>query len=192
MSIQHRRRPPRKRPEAKNPNAPPDGASWIWWTKEMYESAAFQELVKHSRARIVVDRVAYEHLRHGAKENGRLKVTFDNFVAWGMSRSRVGDAIAIAEALGWIKLVERGRASFEDARSPNQFAVTWQAIGTALPTNDWKRIWSEETASARVAGAIKMREAERAANTQRNISRRLRNRPVTQFIMASQKQKAGT
>jgi hypothetical protein len=191
MSTQHRRRPPRKRPAAKNPNAPPDGQSWIWWTKEMYESVAFQELVKHRAARIVVDRVAYEHLRQGGKENGRLKITFDNFVAWGMSRSSVGNAVAIAQALGFIRLVKRGRASFEDLRYPGEYAVTWQVIGSDLQTNTWRWIWSEDAAKAKIAAAMQARDTEKAANAERYKPRRLRKRPKMQFIVA-EKQKAGT
>jgi hypothetical protein len=156
----------------------------------MYGSPAFLELVKHRAARIVVDRIAYEHTRHGGKENGRLKVTFDDFVAWGMSRSSVGDAIVVAEALGWIKRVTRGRASFEDGRYPGEYAITWQCIGADLPTNDWKRIHDQETARGKVAAALSLRAAERKANSQRNVARRLRTRPPVQVIIA-QKQKAG-
>jgi hypothetical protein len=187
VSAQHRRRPPRKRPQAKTPNAPPDGQSWIWWTKEMYESPAFQELVKHKGALVVVNRIAYEHLCQGGKENGRLKVTFDNFVFWGIGRTRIGDNVAIAEALGFVKLVKRGLASFEDLRYPSEHAITWQGIGAEPPTNDWKRVWSPEAAKAKVDAALKLRKAERAANAQRNIPRRLRKRPPTQVIMASEK-----
>jgi hypothetical protein len=191
VTAKHKRRPPRKRPEAKSPNAPPDGQSWIWFTQEMYGSHAFQDLVRHRAARIVVDRIAYEHTRHGGKENGRLKVTYDDFVAWGMSRSSVGDAITIAQALGWIKLVTRGRASFEDTRFPSEYALTWQSIGADLPTNDWARIRDVETARGKVAAALERRQTERLANTQCNIPRRLRSPPQTQFIMASKKWKAG-
>jgi hypothetical protein len=191
VSAQHRRRAPRKRPEAKAPNAPPDGQAWIWWTKEMYESPAFQELTKHKGARTVVDRIAYEHLSQGGKGNGRLKVTFDNFVAWGMSRAKVGDNVAIAQALGFIKLVKRGLASFEDLRFPSEYAVTWQTIGSELPTNDWRYVFNEDIAKAKVDAAMKMRHAERLANTQRNIPRRLRQRPPTEFVIGAKKRKAG-
>jgi hypothetical protein len=191
MSPQHRRRPSRKRPAAKKPNAPPDGQNWIWWTKEMYESVAFQELVRHRVARIVVDRVAYEHLRHSGRENGRLKITFNNFIAWGMSRSSVGDAVAIAQALGFIRLVKRGRASFGDLRYPSEYAVTWQTIGSDIPTNPWRRIWSKEVAKAKIAAAMRERDTEKANNAERHKPRRLRKRPQTQFTVAK-KQKAGT
>jgi hypothetical protein len=185
VSTQHRRRQPRKRPAAKNPNAPPDGTNWIWWTKEMYETPAGRELVKHDAAFALVHRVAFEHLRHAAKENGRLKITFNDFEEWGISRARIGDAIAIADALGFIKRVKRGRASWEDRRESGEFAITWQSIGSDLPTNDWRRIFSPEAAQAKVAHALKLRLAERTANSERNKPRHLRKRPKTQYIAAS-------
>jgi hypothetical protein len=128
VSTLHRRRPPRKRPQAKNPNGPPDGASWIWWTQEMYESFAGRELFKHDAALSLVHRIALEHLRHAGKENGRLKITYDDFQEWGISRARIGDAIAIAEALGFIKRVKRGRASWEDQRKSGEFALRWISL----------------------------------------------------------------
>jgi hypothetical protein len=185
VSTQHRRRPPRKRPQAKNPNGPPDGASWIWWTQEMYESFAGRELFKHDAALSLVHPIALEHLRHAGKENGRLKITYDDFQEWGISRARIGDAIAIAEVLGFSKRVKRGRASWEDQRESGEFALTWQSIDSELPTNDWKRIFSPEAAQAKVAHAMKVRQAEKAANSERNKARHLRKRPETQFIAAS-------
>src|SRR5262249_55380992 len=178
-------RPPRKRPAAKNPNGPPDGASWIWWTKEMYESFACRELMQHDAAFSLVHRVVLEYLRHGGEENGRLKGTFNDLEEWGISRARIGDAIAIADALGFIKRVKRGRASWEDRRESGEFAITWQSIGSDLPTNDWRRIFSPEAAQAKVANAIRFRLAERAANSERNKPRHLRKRPKTQCIAAS-------
>jgi hypothetical protein len=157
----------------------------MWWTLEMYDSFAGRELFKHDAAVSLVHRIIVEHLRHGGKENGRLKITYDDFQEWGISRARIGDAIAIAEALGFIKRVKRGRAAWEDQREPGEFALTWQCIGSELPTNDWKRIFSREVAQAKVANALKVRQAEKAANSERNKARHLRKRQETQFIVAS-------
>src|SRR5262249_2240779 len=103
----------------------------------------------------------------------------------GYQPRRIGDAIAVGEALGFIKRVKRGRASWEDQRECGEFALTWQCVGSELPTNDWKRIFSREVAQAKVAYANKMRQAERAANSARNKARHLRRSPETRFIASS-------
>jgi hypothetical protein len=187
-----RRRPRRKRPEAKNSNAPPEGSSWIWWTKEMYESFAFRELIRRGHAYSLLTRVALEHLRHGGQENGRLAVTYDNFQEWGIPRKAIPEAIAVAEALGFIERTKRGRASWEDQRESGEFAITWQGIGSELPTNAWRRIFSAEAAQAKVMVALKQRAEEKARNRERGIARHLRTPRRTQFIAASKTKSQGS
>src|SRR5262245_57742640 len=75
-------------------------------TAELLKSAAWRArsiyLVK------LLDRLEIEHIAHAGKENGHLKVTYDQFVEHGISRRFVKHAIEEGEALGLLKVTERG------------------------------------------------------------------------------------
>jgi hypothetical protein len=109
----------------RNINKPPQGVPCVWCCHEMMASPAWMELLKHRAAFQVVSRIMVEHMRHAGLENGWLPVTYTDFVKYGVRRKSVPDGIAIAEALGFIKCTERGRASFEDLRTPVERQLRW-------------------------------------------------------------------
>jgi hypothetical protein len=59
-------------------NAPPANQPWGWFSFELLESAAMRSLSVNGRR--VLDRIRLEHMAHAGLENGRLKVTWDDFV----------------------------------------------------------------------------------------------------------------
>jgi hypothetical protein len=61
-------------------------------------------------ARRVLDRLEIELAHHGGKENGRLPVTYDDFVKYGIDRHAVAPAIREVTALGFAEVTVRGRA----------------------------------------------------------------------------------
>lgn len=99
-------------------------------------------------ARMVVERIALEHLGHGGANNGRLVVTYDNFVKHGIRRASIALAIEQARALGWIQVVERGR-SYGEAHTPSLYALTWlPTLDGKAASNRWKAISTDERALA--------------------------------------------
>lgn len=88
-------------------NSPPQGESFGWLTLSMMKSAAYRVL--SPAARKVLDRIHIEHLEHGGRENGRLKVTHRDLKKAGVQQRRIPGAIAEVEALGWAKRTYRGR-----------------------------------------------------------------------------------
>jgi hypothetical protein len=155
-------------------------------SKEMLESSAYRELVRHRGAFVVTWRIALEHMCHAGKENGRLKVTYSDFQDWGgISPRQVVDGIAIAEHLGFIKQTKQGLASFEDRRYPNEYALTWQPVKGELPTNEWRKVWSLDVAKAKVIAAMRHRREERQANKGRTVKRTVRPPRRMQVIAAS-------
>ena len=74
---------------------------------EMLESPAYRAL--SGSAHKVISRIEIELGHHGGNDNGRLPVTTNDFVEYGMHRTSVAPAIREAEALGFIRVTERGR-----------------------------------------------------------------------------------
>jgi hypothetical protein len=88
---------------------------------EMQESPAYRALsLSGHRA---LSRIEIELRHHGGEDNGQLPVTFDDFAEYGMNRHSISPALAELEALGFIKITERGRmAKAAEYRRPNNFA----------------------------------------------------------------------
>jgi hypothetical protein len=120
-------------------NGPPRDQPWIWVTCEMLGAPAWRALPLNSRK--VIDQILIEHMHHAGSMNGQLKVTYDDFCAFGIRRTSIKEAIEIAEALGWIDVIARGGRSFGNVKRPSAYALTFLPLwdGTAR-TNRWKRI----------------------------------------------------
>jgi hypothetical protein len=112
----------------------------------MIDSPAWQVL--SLSARRVLDRIEIEHMRHGGAENGRLPVTYDDFVHYGIHRHAIAPAIRQCEALGFLEVTQRGQAGNAEFRSPNHFRLTYLNFmgGRGPATNEWSRIETIEAA----------------------------------------------
>jgi hypothetical protein len=132
----------------KEANRPPEGSSWCWLTAEMLDSPAWRALA--GNAMKVVMRIALEHLKHGGVENGKLPVTYQDFVKCGVRRNSVRQAILIAIYLGWIDKTSTGEVPWHgDIRKPSTFALTWLPRHDGVPpSNRWKRFESDAEAKA--------------------------------------------
>ena len=125
---------------------------------EMLELSAYRALSRS--AHMVISRIEVELGRHGGNDNGRLPVTTDDFVGYGMHRTSVAPAIREAEALGFIRVTERGRGGNAEHRSPNLFFLTFahgRDSRTVPPTYEWRKIETRAEAEriARAARANK-------------------------------------
>jgi len=83
---------------------------------EMLESPAFRVLSPSGHR--ILARLEIELGHHGGQDNGKLPVTFDDFVDYGIHRHSVAPAIRECEALGFIEITQRGRAGNADFRCP--------------------------------------------------------------------------
>jgi hypothetical protein len=125
---------------------------------EMLESPAYRALSRSGH--MVISRIEVELAAHGGNDNGRLPVTTEDFVQYGMHRTSVAPAIREAEALGFIRVTERGRGGNAEHRSPNRFYLTYAHTRDSRrrpPTDEWRRIKTLEEANqiARAARANK-------------------------------------
>jgi hypothetical protein len=108
---------------------------------EMLESPAYRVLSRSGH--MVLARIEIELAHHGGNDNGRLPVTTENFVQYGMHRTSVAPAIRETEALGFIRITERGHGGNAEYRSPNLFYLTYpptRDTKKSPPTDDWRRI----------------------------------------------------
>jgi hypothetical protein len=129
---------------------------------EMLESPAYRALSR--AAHLLISRIEIELARHGGNENGRLAVTTANFVEYGVHHESVAPAIREAEALGFIRVTERGRGGNAEHRLPNRFYLTFAHSRDSRmrpPTDEWRQIKTIREAAqiARAARAAKNQNA---------------------------------
>jgi hypothetical protein len=113
----------------------------------MLESPAWRVL--SLSARRLLDRIEIELAHHGRNDNGRLPVTFEDFVEYGITREAIAPAIREVEALGFIRVTEHGRAGNAEYRRPNKFFLTYTRDRGSLvnpPTDNWRKIKTIEEA----------------------------------------------
>jgi hypothetical protein len=103
----------------------------------------------------VLDRIEIELAHHGGNDNGKLPVTYDDFRQYGIDRDAIAPAIRENEALGFLKITERGRAGNREFRSPNKFGLTYRHWDRAKPTDEWRRLETIEDAEAIAQAARK-------------------------------------
>src|SRR5262245_22629240 len=133
-------------------------------TIEMLESPAWRTLSLSGRR--ILDRLEIEHGHHGAVQNGRLPVTFDDFVKFGIERHCIAPGIREVEALGFAEITQRGGAGNAHLRQPNMFRLTYlhkyQTGENA--TNEWRRIQTIEEAEMLARNARRAKSRKQKTN----------------------------
>src|SRR5260221_4345131 len=105
-------------------NRPPEGTSWCWLTADMLDSSAWRAL--SGNAMKVIMRIALEHLKHGGLENGKLPVTYQDFVKWGVRKNSVREAQLVAIHLGRIDRTSIGEVPWlGDSRRLGTLCRAW-------------------------------------------------------------------
>jgi hypothetical protein len=148
---------------------------------QMLESPAYRALSRSGH--MVISRIEIELAAHGGNDNGRLPVTVEDFVHYGMHRTSVAPAIREVEALGFIRVTERGCGGNAEHRSPNKFFLTYAQSRDSRrhpPTDEWRRIGTLEEAN-------EIARAARANKSQWAVERGKRS-----WRKRQQKAKAGT
>jgi len=137
---------------------------------EMMESPAYRVL--SLSARRVLDRICIELAHHGGNDNGKLPVTYEQFVEYGVERQAIAPAIRELVALGFIEVTVKGRHSAGDVRWPNMFRLTCvNCKSTPNPSHEWRRIKTTEEARA-IAQAARTAKDERAVRKSKAACRK--------------------
>jgi hypothetical protein len=109
---------------------------------EMLRSPAFRILSR--AARQVLARIEIELADHGGMDNGKLPVIFDDFEAYGVRRHSIAPAIRELAAVGFIEVMEHGRAGNAEWRRPSKYRITYRHADRAPPTHEWRRITEDD------------------------------------------------
>ena len=121
---------------------PPRGQPWVWITADLLASRVWQTRSRNCIR--LIDRLMLEHLAHAGKENGRLAVSYDQFVEFGIGRRFISDAIEEAEDRGLIEVTFRG---FKLKEAPSRYRLSFFATSVrnergayewSAPTDDWR------------------------------------------------------
>jgi hypothetical protein len=133
---------------------------------EMQESPAFRVL--SLSALRALSRIEIELAHHGGADNGKLPVTFDDFERYGIHRHSIGPALDELEALGFIKITERGtKAIRAEYRRSNKFRLTYRHAD-GFPgdgTHDWRRFKTIEEAEAALDAVRQQREKSKVSQS---------------------------
>jgi hypothetical protein len=139
---------------------------------ELLESPALRVLSRH--AHLVLMRVELELRRHAGRANGKLIVTTEQFIEYGVERRRIPAALRELEALGILGIIH-GRGGNAEHRKPNLFLVNYLCGAVESRdeiTNTWRRIESLEQAKQIVRDARGAKDANRVAYGRRTAGRK--------------------
>jgi hypothetical protein len=141
----------------------------------MLESPAWQ--VTSRPCRMFLDRLEIELAHHGGNDNGKLPLTYQDCIEYGMYRDSIAPAQREAVALGFAELTQQGRGGNADYNKPNLWRLTYiEGRDRRVPaTHEWRRIKTLE-------------EAERIARAARKDKD---PKAVEDGIRRSEKQKTG-
>ena len=139
---------------------------------EMLRSPAFRAL-SLSEHRILA-RLEIELADHGGKENGKLPATYDDFERFGIHRHAIAPALRALEALGFIRITERGRAGNGEWRKPHKFRLTFRHTDQDGSTDDWRKIETREEAD-RIAIEARKNKTPVAVNANTSGGKRTTN-----------------
>lgn len=111
----------------------------------MLKSPAYRAL--SLSAHRVLSRIEIELAHHGGTDNGRLPVTYNDFVQYGIDRHAIRPAILEACALGFLEITEVGRAGNAEFRCPNKFRLTYAYSSNMTPSHEWQHVETDEQAA---------------------------------------------
>jgi hypothetical protein len=119
------------------------GGQYVPHLRELIEAPAWRVL--SLSARRLLNRVEIEHMRHGGQDNGKLPVTFDHFVEYGIDRHAIAPAMRECIALGLLVITQHGSAGNAEHRAPNLFLLPYLQATT---DQKWRQITTIEEAEA--------------------------------------------
>ena len=120
-------------------------------------------------ARRVLDRLLCEQAAHASLENGRLIVTYDQFVEAGCSRGLIPEGIRQLVDHGLAEVVEVGGIGM-GIRRPSFYRLTMFPANGHGPTHEWKRVTDEKITKTR-EGRRTVRERARSFRVAQRVTR---------------------
>jgi hypothetical protein len=136
---------------------------------ELLNSPAFRVLSRH--ALLAQARIELELRQHGGHGNGKLIVTTQQFIEYGIERRRVPEALRELDALGIIRITVHGRGGNAEHWQPNCFLLNY--LCGAVDAHDqitdvWNRFKTLEEAEEVAAAARAAKNPQKVAFSRRN------------------------
>jgi hypothetical protein len=150
--MRRRGEAPRGSKRERKLDAPPADQPWVWSTESMLQ----RQRHLSRAARLCLDRLMVEHMRHGRRENGQLPCTYADFVEWGVRRESIPGALKELSVAGWIRVTVKG-GRFHEGRKPSKYALTWLSVGGSPLTSDYLRAPATAAQDARKSRAARRR-----------------------------------
>ena len=128
----------------------PAGMPFVQLTVELLRSPAWR--CRSINCTRLIDFLLIEHLQHSGSENGNLRGTYNQLVAFGIRRGSIRPAIDQAERLGLVEYHREPRLTFTDDY-PLRFRLTFlpdkvineeKQAYYGSPTDDWRKITGEK------------------------------------------------
>jgi hypothetical protein len=138
---------------------------------ELMESPALRVLSR--AAHLALLRIELELRQHAGRCNGKLTVTKDQFIEYGLAKKSVASALRELAALGIIIITERGRGGNAQYASSHKFLLNYQC-GAIDCVDDhsrrWKRFETLEEAERVALAARKAKDPHKVADGRRRAS----------------------
>jgi hypothetical protein len=145
----------------------PKGEPFVQLTRELLASPAWRAMSINCRR--LIDFLLIEHMNHAGQENGHLLATYDQLVAYGLTRSEILSAIVEAEHLGLIRAEHGGRWAGKNDASIFELTFLYKLSPTpAFATDDWKRTTEEDVSALRQKNrSARQKKKQKAISTSR-------------------------
>jgi hypothetical protein len=158
---------------------------WAARSIEMLESPAYRTLSLSAHRALA--RIEIELAHHGGNDNGKLPVTFDDFVQYGVRRHSIGPSLDELETLGFIKITQHGKmAKGAEYRRPNLFllATRPELEGVGPERCGWRRFQTLEEAERALERVRARRQNLKAASAETAPKTSAETAPKAKFASA--------
>jgi DNA-binding transcriptional ArsR family regulator len=127
---------------------------------EMLKSPAWKALP--DPARRILEVIELEHAAHGAADNGRLEVPYNDFEKNGVRRQTVSLSLRQCQELGFLEVMQQGRIARGVHKQASVYRVTYLngRSTSAQPTHDWRDLDTEEKVARALSRAAASKSAE--------------------------------
>lgn len=142
-----------------------DGGGFVPHRLNLIMSPSWRSAPKTLRK--ILERIEIEHMCHGGAENGQLRVSYNQFVEFGISKRTIQPSLLLGVRLGLVKVGSLETDPSRNIRPDNIYSLTYVPLkGRKNPTDEWKSVTEAHAASL-------LRQFQQSEKTSIKLARRL-------------------
>src|SRR5262249_33288187 len=160
---------------------------------ELVTSPAFRVLSLSAHRALA--RIELELRQHAGNGNGKLIVTKEQFIDYGLHQDAIAPALRELDALGIAIITVHGRGGNAEHNQPNRFLLNYMCGAVDahdLITDSWKRFKTLEEAAKVAAEARKAKDPQKVTYGRRNHRRKNFSRPWKSCLVPDMETMPGT